>query len=69
MQVVNLSLSTGKREHFSTFHERVDEAYFANVHLVCAVNISTNTTIAATTHRRRCLGGPSGPGPVPAGRA
>jgi subtilisin len=38
MQVVNLSLSTGKREYFSTFHELVDEAYFANVMLVCAVN-------------------------------
>jgi subtilisin family serine protease len=38
MQVVNLSLSTGRREHFATFHELVDEAYFANVMLVCAVN-------------------------------
>jgi subtilisin len=38
MQVVNLSLSTGRREYFAVFHELVDEAYFANVMLVCAVN-------------------------------
>jgi subtilisin family serine protease len=38
MQVVNLSLSTGRREHFSTFHELVDQAYFACTALVCAVN-------------------------------
>jgi subtilisin family serine protease len=38
MQVVNLSLSTGKRDYFAVFHELVDEAYFANVMLVCAVN-------------------------------
>ncbi len=38
MQVVNLSLSTGKRDYFAVFHELVDEAYFAKVMLVCAVN-------------------------------
>jgi subtilisin len=38
MQVVNLSLSTGKRDYYSVFHELVDEAYFSNVMLVCAVN-------------------------------
>jgi len=38
MQVVNLSLSTGKRDYFAVFHELVDQAYFANVMLVCAVN-------------------------------
>jgi subtilisin len=38
MQVVNLSLSTGRRDYFALFHELVDEAYFANVMLVCAVN-------------------------------
>jgi subtilisin len=38
MQVVNLSLSTGKRDYYSVFHELVDEAYFRNVMLVCAVN-------------------------------
>ena len=38
MQVVNLSLSTGKRDYFAVFHELVDEAYFANLMLVCAVN-------------------------------
>jgi subtilisin family serine protease len=38
MQVVNLSLSTGRRDYFAVFHELVDEAYFANVMLVCAVN-------------------------------
>jgi subtilisin len=38
MQVVNLSLSTGRRDYFAVFHELVDQAYFANVMLVCAVN-------------------------------
>lgn len=38
MHVVNLSLSTGKRDHFGLFHELADRAYFANVVLVCAVN-------------------------------
>jgi subtilisin len=36
--VVNLSLSTGKRDYFALFHEVADEAYFKNVMLVCAVN-------------------------------
>jgi CRP/FNR family cyclic AMP-dependent transcriptional regulator len=39
MQVINLSLSTDKREYFALFHELVDQAYFANVVLVCAVNV------------------------------
>jgi subtilisin family serine protease len=38
MQVVNLSLSTRKQEYFGLFHEIVDEAYFRNVMLVCAIN-------------------------------
>ena len=38
MQVLNLSLSTGKRDYFETFHEIADEAYFHNVMLVSAVN-------------------------------
>ncbi|MFN2488626.1 MAG: S8 family serine peptidase [Actinomycetota bacterium] len=38
MQVVNLSLSTGKRDYYSMFHELVDKAYFRGVMLVCAVN-------------------------------
>jgi subtilisin len=38
MQVVNLSLSTGKQEYFGLLHEIVDKAYFSNVMLVCAVN-------------------------------
>jgi subtilisin len=38
MQVVNLSLSTGKQDYFSLFHEIADEAYFRNVMLVSAVN-------------------------------
>jgi subtilisin family serine protease len=36
--VVNLSLSTGKRDHFGTLHEVADEAAFAGTVLVCAVN-------------------------------
>jgi subtilisin len=38
MQVVNLSLSTGKPDYFSVFHELADDAYFKSVMLVCAVN-------------------------------
>lgn len=38
MQVANLSLSTGRAAHFGLFHEVADEAYFAGVPLVCAVN-------------------------------
>jgi subtilisin len=38
MNVVNLSLSTGKRDYYSMFHELVDVAYFRHVMLVCAVN-------------------------------
>lgn len=38
MQVVNLSLSSRKREHFALFHELVDEAYFRHMMLVCAIN-------------------------------
>jgi subtilisin len=38
MQVVNLSLSTGKREYFALFHELADLAYFRGVMLVGAVN-------------------------------
>jgi subtilisin len=37
-RVANLSLSTGRQEYFGTFHEVADEAYFAGVLLVCAVN-------------------------------
>lgn len=37
-KVVNLSLSTGKQDFFGLFHEVADEAYFAGVTLVCAVN-------------------------------
>ena len=37
-RVVNLSLSTGKQDFFGLFHEIADEAYFAGVVLVCAVN-------------------------------
>lgn len=38
IQVVNLSLSTGKRDYYGIFHELVDRAYFRHVMLVCAVN-------------------------------
>jgi subtilisin family serine protease len=37
-RVVNLSLSTGRAEYFGLFHELADEAAFAGVVLVCAVN-------------------------------
>ena len=38
MHVVNLSLSTGKRDYFDVFHELADLAYFKNVILVSAIN-------------------------------
>ena len=38
MNVVNMSLSTGKRDYFDLFHELADEAYFRGVVLVSAVN-------------------------------
>ncbi len=37
-RVVNLSLSTSNRDFYGLFHEIADEAYFAGVTLVCAVN-------------------------------
>lgn len=38
MRVVNLSLSTGKRDYYSVFHRIADEAAFRRVMLVCAIN-------------------------------
>lgn len=38
MQVVNMSLSTGKQEFFGMLHELADQAYFKNIALVSAVN-------------------------------
>jgi subtilisin family serine protease len=38
MQVINLSLSTGRRDYFALFHELADLAYFRGVMLVGAVN-------------------------------
>jgi subtilisin family serine protease len=38
MHVVNLSLGTTNRDHFSLFHELVDEAYYRRVVLVSAAN-------------------------------
>lgn len=37
-RVVNLSLSTSNPDFYGPFHEIADEAYFAGVTLVCAVN-------------------------------
>ena len=36
--MINLSLSTKKRDFYSMFHELTDEAYFKNVMLVSAIN-------------------------------
>jgi subtilisin len=38
MQVVNLSLSTSKKDFFDLFHELADEAYFHHMMLVSAIN-------------------------------
>jgi subtilisin family serine protease len=40
MDVVNLSLSTSRREYFAVFHELADAAYFRRTLLVSAVNNS-----------------------------
>lgn len=37
-RVVNLSLSTGRRQYYELFHEIADAAYYAGVVLVCAMN-------------------------------
>ena len=37
-RVLNLSLSTGKRDFFAMFHEVADAAYFAGAVIVCAMN-------------------------------
>jgi subtilisin len=37
-RVINLSLSTGKRDYYSVFHRLADEASFRRVMLVCAIN-------------------------------
>src|SRR5579864_8681708 len=38
MHVINLSMSTRKHEYFGLFHELVDNAYFRNIMIVCAIN-------------------------------
>ena len=38
MHVVNMSLSTRKRDYFALFHELADEAYFRNTMLVSALD-------------------------------
>jgi subtilisin len=38
MQVLNMSLSTGKRDFFGTLHELADMAYFHHIMLVSAIN-------------------------------
>jgi subtilisin len=38
MRVINLSLSTGKRDYYAIFHRIADEAAFRRTMLVCAIN-------------------------------
>jgi hypothetical protein len=38
MDVVNLSLSTAKKDYFAMFHSLTDEAYFKNIMLVSAAS-------------------------------
>lgn len=45
VQVANLSLSTSNEDYFETFHDLVDEASFARLMLVCAMNNERRTTI------------------------
>jgi subtilisin family serine protease len=55
MHVVNLSLSTGKREYFALFHELADLAYFRGAMLVGAVNNVPAPSYPSV--RQRVLGG------------
>lgn len=43
-RVVNLSLSTGKRDHYAALHEVADEAAFAGMVLVCALDNAPGPT-------------------------
>lgn len=47
MHVANLSLSTGRRDYYSWFHEIADEAYFARTMLVAAINNVRRTSYPA----------------------
>jgi subtilisin family serine protease len=38
MQVINMSLSTGRADYYGLLHALVDEAYFNGTMIVCAVN-------------------------------
>jgi subtilisin family serine protease len=48
VQVVNLSLSSKSDRLFADFHALVDDAYFKNVALVCAVNNVPGLSIPST---------------------
>ena len=51
--VVNLSLSSRSEAMFSVFHELADQAYFANVLLVCAANNVPGPVVPVALRRRR----------------
>ncbi len=48
MRVINLSLSTGKRDYYSVFHRLADEAAFRRSMLVCAINNMPGPSFPAT---------------------
>jgi subtilisin len=73
VDVVNLSLSTSNDDYYETFHDLVDRATFARMHLVSAMNNERRTSIpsefagvfsvacAPGTDRERFLCNPTGP--------
>ena len=67
MNVVNLSLGTPNREHFSQFHELVDEAYYRGVILVTAANnlpVVSFPSLYSAVISVACYDGASGQDPL-----
>ncbi|MGK5110893.1 MULTISPECIES: S8 family serine peptidase [unclassified Geodermatophilus] len=63
MDVVNLSLSTSRREYFPLFHELADEAYFRRVLLVSAVNNTPAASYPSLYSSVCSVAARPGPGP------
>lgn len=67
MNVINLSLGTSNAEHFSQFHELVDEAYYRRIVLVTAANnmpIISFPSLYSTVISTACYDGANGPDPL-----
>ena len=67
MNVINLSLGTSSAEHFSQFHELVDEAYYRRIVLVTAANnmpIVSFPSLYSTVISTACYDGATGTDPL-----